>query len=297
MPSPTIEAPALLTLLAASTADGARSQVRVLGREIVVGRSPEASLRIDDLTVARRHCRIFARDGRHHIEDAGSSGGVFVNDEMVGTGTTRPLAHGDRIKIGANVALLVRLPGSDTLGREEDLRFFRQLFGELQSLGDEQRSEDVLALSDELDRYLSAHCYVLAIELDRWKPLAARLGNADSRRTADRVMKAFRALFHAEDLVAPSAVPGRWEIDTMFADDDAALAGAEQLRKHIADTTLTIEAERVHLTASVGLSCEREFPASIHLSPFRRSQEAARERLRLALKRGGDAVCAWDDDQ
>ena len=54
---------------------------------VLVGRAREADVRIADLTVSRRHCRIH-REGSHFvIEDLGSTHGVIVNGEKVKTAT------------------------------------------------------------------------------------------------------------------------------------------------------------------------------------------------------------------
>ena len=67
-----------------------------LVEDVVIGRSPGSTLRLDDPSVSRTHARISAGDGR--IEDAGSSHGTFVDGAML----AGPLAlrDGMRIRIG-----------------------------------------------------------------------------------------------------------------------------------------------------------------------------------------------------
>jgi putative peptide zinc metalloprotease protein len=70
-----------------------------LVHDLVIGRSPDSSLQLDDPSVSRTHARISPDDGKGAlIEDAGSSHGTFVD----GTRVTGPIAlrDGARIRIG-----------------------------------------------------------------------------------------------------------------------------------------------------------------------------------------------------
>ena len=67
------------------------------GPEILLGRSPECQITIEDPLVSRQHARIVISD-EAEIQDMGSRNGVRVNGERI----TAPqqLSHGDRIRIG-----------------------------------------------------------------------------------------------------------------------------------------------------------------------------------------------------
>jgi DNA-binding NtrC family response regulator len=71
---------------------------------VVIGRSDEADLRVDDDTASRSHAKIFTADGVARLVDLGSHNGTFVNGERVDG--TRPLASGDVISIGAVTLVL-----------------------------------------------------------------------------------------------------------------------------------------------------------------------------------------------
>jgi predicted component of type VI protein secretion system len=71
----------------------------------VIGRSPEAELRIDDSQVSRRHASVSpAADGSAIVEDLGSANGTFINHNQV-QGPER-LDPGDELLIGVSVILL-----------------------------------------------------------------------------------------------------------------------------------------------------------------------------------------------
>jgi serine phosphatase RsbU (regulator of sigma subunit) len=68
-----------------------------VGSALVIGRSPDCGLVIDDLAASRQHLEIRAADGGFVCRDLGSKNGTKIN----GTQTTAcPLKHGDRIRIG-----------------------------------------------------------------------------------------------------------------------------------------------------------------------------------------------------
>jgi serine phosphatase RsbU (regulator of sigma subunit) len=65
---------------------------------VTIGRGELAEVRLDDVTVSRRHAQIRPNMGAWELVDLGSANGVLVNEARVG-GVTR-LANGDRIDIG-----------------------------------------------------------------------------------------------------------------------------------------------------------------------------------------------------
>ena len=66
----------------------------------VIGRDPEAEIRLDGSTVSRRHARLVVDGDRVVLEDSGSKNGTFRGTDRV---TTDPvvLADGDQLRIGS----------------------------------------------------------------------------------------------------------------------------------------------------------------------------------------------------
>lgn len=66
----------------------------------LIGRSPDASIRLVDGGASRQHATI-RRDGQlFWVSDLGSANGSFIND--VAVSTARALRHGDRVKFGTS---------------------------------------------------------------------------------------------------------------------------------------------------------------------------------------------------
>ena len=66
--------------------------------EILIGRSSNCHLVLDDGLVSRRHAQIVVTDQRAHIEDFSSANGVFVNGKRVNG--SESLKAGDQLQVG-----------------------------------------------------------------------------------------------------------------------------------------------------------------------------------------------------
>lgn len=75
--------------------------------EFVVGRSSSCSLALDDALVSRRHAVFHVTADGVSVEDLGSRNGVVVNGQPIEG--VRALSHLDRVVIGAQELLLVRV--------------------------------------------------------------------------------------------------------------------------------------------------------------------------------------------
>lgn len=64
---------------------------------IVIGRSDSSDIQLSDASVSRIHCRIHVNGTQTRLEDAGSSGGTFVDGEKI---TDMQIPSGTEFKIG-----------------------------------------------------------------------------------------------------------------------------------------------------------------------------------------------------
>jgi hypothetical protein len=77
--------------------EGARFDLDPATPSVVVGRSPESDLFLDDVTVSRRHAELHAVAGGWELVDAGSLNGSYVNRRRI---DRQVLAGGDEVQIG-----------------------------------------------------------------------------------------------------------------------------------------------------------------------------------------------------
>ncbi len=62
-----------------------------------LGRSAQCDVRVGDLTVSRKHCRIQRYNGKYWVEDLGSGNGTYLNRQPI---VREELHHSDEIKMG-----------------------------------------------------------------------------------------------------------------------------------------------------------------------------------------------------
>ena len=73
------------------------SRFLVTAEGVTIGRSPESSIFLDDVTVSRKHASIEKSGTGFSFKDSGSLNGSYVNNESV---TEKALLSGDEIQIG-----------------------------------------------------------------------------------------------------------------------------------------------------------------------------------------------------
>jgi pSer/pThr/pTyr-binding forkhead associated (FHA) protein len=72
-------------------------EIRLTRLPVMIGRSLEADVHLDDPCVSRQHCEIDEMNGRPLVRDLDSKNGTFINGEAVRKAVVRP---DDRISIG-----------------------------------------------------------------------------------------------------------------------------------------------------------------------------------------------------
>jgi len=71
------------------------------GDRVVVGRSPDCDVVLDDPRVSKRHAALRRRDGRWWIEDLGSTNGTVVDGRPLHAPAA--LTPGGRIELGGTM--------------------------------------------------------------------------------------------------------------------------------------------------------------------------------------------------
>ena len=67
------------------------------GERLTIGRSPDAEVFLDDVTVSREHATLVRRAGHWLLDDSGSLNGTYVNRQRV---DSHRLADGDELQVG-----------------------------------------------------------------------------------------------------------------------------------------------------------------------------------------------------
>jgi hypothetical protein len=84
--------------------DGVKKPVPMKRDRVVIGRKPEASIRVPVSSVSREHCELVLAGGRLTVRDLGSSNGTYVNRSRV---QEAELKAGDVLSVGPAVFVAV----------------------------------------------------------------------------------------------------------------------------------------------------------------------------------------------
>jgi len=91
-------APADGLTLRLETERGSRSTFQVTKSGATIGRGPESTIQLADLSVSRKHARIAYKQGAYWLSDLGSMGGTWVDGTKLAA--PRRVATGQTIDIG-----------------------------------------------------------------------------------------------------------------------------------------------------------------------------------------------------
>jgi hypothetical protein len=67
------------------------------GERVTIGRSPDAQVFLDDVTVSRDHAVLVQRAGEWYLDDSGSLNGTYVNRRRI---DSHRLQDGDELQVG-----------------------------------------------------------------------------------------------------------------------------------------------------------------------------------------------------
>jgi diguanylate cyclase (GGDEF)-like protein len=257
---------------------GSQQTGRVLslpGVSVTIGRSPQATHRIEDPSVSNIHARIIRSGSEYILADEQATNGTFVNGVRL-TEPTR-LRDGDRIQLGP--VLILRF----TLVDEAEERSLKTVYESAHKDGltgvfnrkhFEERLLSELAYAERHEKDLS----VILVDLDHFK----RVNDLRGHLAGDEVLRVVGAVMmheaRAEDIVARY---GGEEFIHLVRDvpGAAAVRIAERTRIAIAQSKIDVDGSALRVTASAGV-------ASLACCGVRRDREML---LRLADERLYDA--------
>jgi two-component system cell cycle response regulator len=232
---------------------GARlGEIFPIDGEILIGRDPEAQLRLgDDEGISRRHARVVPSPSGDSatISDLGSANGVYVDGEKI---QERVLSEGQKIKVGQTTVLkFARYDNVEEQAQRQLLEsalrdgtthaFNRRYF--LQRLGAEVR------FADRHQQKLA----LLIIDLDHFK----QVNDSHGHHAGDEVLRQLVTLLghtlRAEDVLARFGGE-EFAVLARGIPEGGALQLAERLRKLVEATEFMIAQRPLRCTVSVGVA-------------------------------------------
>jgi len=230
--------------------------------EVVLGRTLEADVRVNDARASRLHARICTEHDpdtnatRYRLTDLGSTNGTLLNGQPA---TDAFLQHGDKLTIGEH---LIRFDLLDDLDREFQRQLYRliahdELTGLLtsKSFFSELRRESARAESEN-----RPFC-VLMMDIDHFKQVNDTCGHLVGSQTLEEIGGLITHALRVGDVAARF---GGEEFAAFLLDADCAqaLVAAERVRSAIEDHTFSAtrhgaspdENRTLRITISIGVA-------------------------------------------
>ena len=263
--------------------------------EVTLGRALDAHVRINDQKASRLHACISTEVDPNSgttlfkVKDLNSTNGTRVNGHKV---TEAVLNHGDKVLVGNQ---LFRFELVDEIDRAFQQQIHR-LIGHDELTGLLSSKSFFTELNREAARAeeLSHPFCVLMMDLDHFKAVNDNYGHLVGNRTLQDVGVIIKAALRSGDVAARF---GGEEFAAFLLDADylQGLVAAERVRRGVEQALFSAvpdaahpNAERFHLTVSIGVAC---FPDDAR-DPIR-LVELADSALYRAKRNGRNVTCAY----
>ena len=222
-------------------------------QRVVVGRTPEAHLFINEASVSRQHAAISSGAAGFEIEDLGSSNGTFINDTKVTARTL--LKDGEMIRLGT---ILFRFFASDNAESIMADKIYRMATIDAGTdIFNKKYLLDALESEMKFARQYQRPLSIIYYDLDHFKKVNDTLGH----NGGDVVLRETAAICKGE--IRKQDVLGRYggeEFVIVLPDTDqrVAVGLAERLRVAIENHVFNIEVDGRKIqhkqTMSIGVS-------------------------------------------
>jgi diguanylate cyclase (GGDEF)-like protein len=248
--------------------------------ETIIGRGTQASLRLSDDGVSRRHARIFMANGLVVVEDLGSANGVFINGTKV---TSHVLQDGDKIQLGSTTIL--KFTYHDRL--EEN--FQRQMYDAalrdgLTKAFNKKHFLDRLSSEFAFARRHHSPLAVAMIDVDFFKRVNDTYGHLAGDYVLARLASVAAQLIRTEDVFARYGGEEFGIIGRGSRCADLAVLG-ERLRATVQATHFEHEGRHIPVTISVGIAAFPEIAVNEPLELVAAADEALYEAKRTGRNR------------
>jgi diguanylate cyclase (GGDEF)-like protein len=225
-------------------------RVFLLEKPLVIGRSYEADIWVDDRGASRKHAEVRPEPKGVILRDMGSRNGTFCNGTRV---ERKMLEDGDKIQLGLLTRLKFTYLDLATQRLQNDL-YESATRDALTAIHNQRFLRE--ALLKDFARALRhrLHLSLLLIDLDHFKRVNDTHGHASGDRVLKHVARILQGPLRAEDLLARY---GGEEFVIVLKECNLANATvvAERLRKLVADSPIEIEdGKKVQITLSVGIA-------------------------------------------
>jgi len=218
--------------------------------ELVVGRSKNADVTVQDSAVSRQHARFHLREEGVYVEDLDSHNGTFVNGTAIEQ--FRYLRDGDKVTLGSNTIL--KFTFQDRLDEQFQNRLIEaatrdSLTGAYNRRHLDEQMAAELAYAWRHDGRLS----LLLFDVDDFKEINDTRGHLAGDAVLEQLARAVRHAIRLEDFFARYG-GDEFAILSRGLNQEQAMDMAERLRQAVDSDRFVFEGEAFHVTISIGVA-------------------------------------------
>ena len=215
--------------------------------DVVVGRSPDVDIPINDPGISRRHFKIHVDGAKAVLKDLGSTNGTHVNGEKV---TELALADGDKIQISSRSILKFSYQDKVENVFHEEL-YKMAIIDPLTGIFNKRYLSD--RMKDEFGHALRTESplTLLMIDIDHFKKINDTHGHPAGDIVLQRLALVAKSVVRGDDIFARF---GGEEFCMLLRNTDPVGAKilAERLRNLIQGTRFEFEDKEIPVTVSIG---------------------------------------------
>jgi two-component system, cell cycle response regulator len=257
---------------------------KIVGDEMIIGRSANADILLTDDSVSRNHARICRVGHALQVSDLGSTNGTYCNGDLI---STHVLNDGDKVQVGSSIIL--KFSYQDNLEEQ----YLKQLY--------ESATKDGLTDVYNKKYFLNQLNYefsfaqrkgvplsLIVFDLDKFKLINDNYGHLAGDAILKHVSRVVSSRIRSHDLFARY---GGEEFVLLLreTDDQAAAMLAERMRRQIEQNKIQYEGQTIPVTISAGVAStvRRVFQTPAQLidvadMALYRSKQNGRNRITLA---------------
>ena len=222
---------------------------RIERRETIIGRAAEATIRLTDDGVSRRHARVLEEEGQVWIEDLKSANGTCVNGQPV---LKTALRDGDKVEIGATTIL--KFSYSDELEEQFHAKMYEAaLRDSLTQAYNKRHFLERLGVEIAYARRHSTALALLLLDIDHFKQVNDAHGHPAGDHVLAGLGRLVLGMLRTEDVFARY---GGEEFAVICRGVSVANAAtlAERLRSAVEAARFEHQQSRIPITVSIGVT-------------------------------------------
>jgi two-component system cell cycle response regulator len=222
---------------------------KIEGDSVVIGRSSDAQIRLEDDGISRKHARVFMDRGDLWIEDLKSANGTIINGNVI---QRQRLADGDKLQVGATTILKF------TYHDDLDDNFQQKMYDAALQDGltrafNKRHFLDRLVLEVAYARRHGSALSLMMLDVDHFKLVNDRYGHLAGDHVLVQLAQIVEGQLRQEDLFARY---GGEEFAVLCRGVSLGAASilAERIRGIVASAQFEHQGTRMPVTISIGVA-------------------------------------------